>query len=334
MNATPTVTVALAAYNAGPVLAQTLESVLAMAGPAFEVIAIDDGSTDGTAALLEGFAGRVTVVHQANAGLASARNAAIARARGEFVALMDQDDLCRPERLAVQVAALRAHPEAILCSSDFAAFTADGPLSDSHGARYYSAIAEAPGGLASLYAHTATLEAGNATIALRHGTVYPEITFGNFVHPPTVLFRREAASGLCFDEALRYTCDWEWLCRMARRGPFVHVGRALLDYRLSATQLSAQGRGDEEIAAVAGRLAAADPAIAAGHPARFHAAMAGLHHDAAYSLAERDKRKAFGHWAESVRHGGPGLRALRLAARIAAPASLIRLVRARRARKA
>jgi glycosyltransferase involved in cell wall biosynthesis len=107
----PRVSVILPVYNGEPYLAEAVDSILGQTYADFELIAIDDGSRDGSGALLDAVRDpRVRVVHQENMGLALTLNKGIALARGEFIARQDQDDISRPERLARQVAYLDAHP--------------------------------------------------------------------------------------------------------------------------------------------------------------------------------------------------------------------------------
>jgi GT2 family glycosyltransferase len=92
----PLVSVVIPAYNASVFLPETLRSVLAQDYPNFEVWVVDDGSTDNTGAIVTAFAlkdDRVQLLQQANGGVAAARNFGIRRARGEYVALLDADDL-------------------------------------------------------------------------------------------------------------------------------------------------------------------------------------------------------------------------------------------------
>ncbi len=110
----PTVSVVIPVYNGEPFLWEALESVAWQTRPVLEIIAIDDGSTDRSARILECFPG-VTILRQANAGVAAARNAGIAKARGEIIALLDADDIWTPDKLERQVAALLAEPDAGLC---------------------------------------------------------------------------------------------------------------------------------------------------------------------------------------------------------------------------
>lgn len=108
---TPRVSVILPVYNGEAYLLEAIESILGQTYADFELIVLDDGSRDGTAALLDAVRDpRVRVVHQENIGLALTLNKGIALARGEYIARQDADDISRPERLARQVAYLDAHP--------------------------------------------------------------------------------------------------------------------------------------------------------------------------------------------------------------------------------
>src|SRR5688500_15704659 len=100
-DATPTVSVLMAVYNGGAYLAEAVESILGQTLADFELIAVDDGSTDDSPAILKRFAERdprVRVVTKANAGLPRALNDGLALARGEFIARMDGDDVAYPHR--------------------------------------------------------------------------------------------------------------------------------------------------------------------------------------------------------------------------------------------
>jgi len=107
----PRVSVVLPAYNAEAYLPEAVASILGQTYADFELIALDDGSTDGTAAWLDSVRDpRVRVLHQQNIGLALTLNKGIGLARGAYIARQDADDISRPERLAKQVAYMDAHP--------------------------------------------------------------------------------------------------------------------------------------------------------------------------------------------------------------------------------
>lgn len=103
----PLVSIIVPAYNAARFIAATLESVLAQTHSHLEIWVADDGSVDETPQIVEGFArrdARVRWFRQENAGVGAARNAAIARAQGRYLATIDADDLWHPEKIATQVA--------------------------------------------------------------------------------------------------------------------------------------------------------------------------------------------------------------------------------------
>ncbi|MCB1713751.1 MAG: glycosyltransferase family 2 protein, partial [Candidatus Competibacteraceae bacterium] len=97
-----TISVIIPAHNRAHTLPRALDSVLAQTRPADEVILVDDGSTDDTAALLQAHYPTVRYLHQPNQGVSAARNSGIRLARGDWIALLDSDDAWLPHKLACQ----------------------------------------------------------------------------------------------------------------------------------------------------------------------------------------------------------------------------------------
>jgi glycosyltransferase involved in cell wall biosynthesis len=111
---TPTVSVIMPVRNGAAYLSESVASIRSQDFPSFELLIIDDGSTDGTPALLAAFAAadpRIRVVHQSPQGIVAALNSGIAQARAPYLARLDADDRARPGRLGRQVAFMAAHPE-------------------------------------------------------------------------------------------------------------------------------------------------------------------------------------------------------------------------------
>jgi glycosyltransferase involved in cell wall biosynthesis len=106
----PLVSVVIPVYNGARYLRAALESVFAQTYRSFEVIVVDDGSVDDSGKIAQSFP-EVHYIHQENRGVAAARNTAIAVARGEFLAFLDQDDLWTPEKLRLQIGHLLSHPD-------------------------------------------------------------------------------------------------------------------------------------------------------------------------------------------------------------------------------
>lgn len=106
----PLVSVVVPVYNVAGFLREALDSLFAQDYEPFEVVVVDDGSTDGSGAIARSYPG-VRYLRQENQGPAAARNAGIAAARGEIVAFADADDVQLPTRLSVQVGYLIEHPD-------------------------------------------------------------------------------------------------------------------------------------------------------------------------------------------------------------------------------
>lgn len=117
------VSVIMPCYNAARFIADAITSVLGQTEASWELIVIDDGSTDGSADVVRRFADpRIRLITQANAGVSAARNAGLAGSRGEFVAFLDADDRMRPDRLRVPLEIFAAEPSIDLVVCDFVRF--------------------------------------------------------------------------------------------------------------------------------------------------------------------------------------------------------------------
>jgi glycosyltransferase involved in cell wall biosynthesis len=128
------VSVVIPVFNREKFIRQTIESVLAQSYRDFEIIAVDDGSRDGSRAILESFADSVRVLEhpgRANRGQSASINLGLRQARGELIAVLDSDDLWLPQKLAIQVAYLDSHPDVGLVYGN-------GWMVDETGARRYA----------------------------------------------------------------------------------------------------------------------------------------------------------------------------------------------------
>lgn len=111
-NHEPSISAVVAVYETEDYIGEALDAILGQTRPPDEVVVVDDGSTDGTARILEGYGTRIRVLRQANAGYPSAMNRAIREARGDYVALCGADDVWEPTKLEWQVDAIRANADA------------------------------------------------------------------------------------------------------------------------------------------------------------------------------------------------------------------------------
>jgi glycosyltransferase involved in cell wall biosynthesis len=117
-SAAPLVSVIVPVYNGAASIGRALQSVFAQTFTDFEIICVDDGSTDDTPSVLASFGDKVRVMRQANRGFPGARNAGVAASRGQLIALIDHDDQWLPRKLELEVTALLSDPDAALVYSD------------------------------------------------------------------------------------------------------------------------------------------------------------------------------------------------------------------------
>jgi glycosyltransferase involved in cell wall biosynthesis len=111
-----TVSVIIPTFNRASMLKEAVESVLAQDFDGFEIIVVDDGSTDDTSEVL-GALPAISVVRQSNLGVSAARNAGIEQASGRLIAFLDSDDLWLPQKLSAQTAFFQKHPTALICQT-------------------------------------------------------------------------------------------------------------------------------------------------------------------------------------------------------------------------
>ncbi|MEL7038617.1 MAG: glycosyltransferase [Cyanobacteria bacterium J06592_8] len=125
---TPQVSVIIPAYNGSRYISQAVESVLSQTDCDFELIVVDDGSTDNTAEILQDYRDRIRYFSQQNQGVAAARNRGIQEAKAELISLLDQDDIFLPHKLAEQTACFQAFPNAGFVNSGWRLIDAEGHL--------------------------------------------------------------------------------------------------------------------------------------------------------------------------------------------------------------
>jgi glycosyltransferase involved in cell wall biosynthesis len=214
MNA-PLVSIVVPTYNRAYCLRRCIESVLGQSYRHFEVIVIDDGSTDNTRELIDHHYGRnhqVSYVYQNNKGVAAARNHGLRLSQGDYVALLDSDDTWKPWKLELQVAAMSQVPEVDMVWTDMEAVDAtDVVFSTSYLRTMYSAYQHFPTPeslfprslpISKIAPHIQTLPHSGS---FYYGDIFSPMILGNLVHTSTVLIRRNrVARERWFNEKFRY----------------------------------------------------------------------------------------------------------------------------------
>src|SRR5258708_3790649 len=114
----PEISVVIPAYNRAKTIHEPIDGALAQEPKIFEIIVVDDGSSDKTADVVAMYGQPVRLVQKANGGVSSARNAGIKAAHGKYIAFLDSDDLWMPGKLAAKYAYLQSHPDIPLVYTD------------------------------------------------------------------------------------------------------------------------------------------------------------------------------------------------------------------------
>jgi len=199
MSDAPPVTVIMAAYNCEDYIAEAVESVIAQTYPHWELLCIDDCSTDGTRDVIARYVSaddRVRLLcNEENMGAAATRNRGIEAARGEYVAILDADDVSMPDRLERSLAAFRDHPEVVLVGS---------------GARL--------------------IDGSGADKGIWHKH--------RLVHSSVMVSRDTLAHVGGYDEFFRYGHDVDLYLRLSLLGPFCILGEPMVKYRRHGTGIS------------------------------------------------------------------------------------------------
>ena len=240
----PSFSVVIAAYQAADTIAEAIESALAQGLPPLEVIVCDDGSTDDTAAALEPYLDRIVLIRKSRGGAASARNAALASAKGEFFAILDADDAYLPGRLEALGELAVARPDLdILCTDAFLEVEGHVVARFGEGCAFElvnqrAAILERCFCLAPAYRRTTLMETGGFDESLHTGEDWECLMR---------LFRGDASAGLVDEPLYRY--------RFHGRSLTSDRVRTLRD-RLVILEQAGRGNGlsDDEQAALARSL--------------------------------------------------------------------------------
>ncbi len=207
------ISVIIPAYNAEKTILETIKSLQKQTFSNFELIVVNDGSTDKTLELLSKIEEpRLRVFSYENGGLPVARNRGIAHAVGEYITFIDADDLWTPDKLELQLAALQQSPESGVAYS-------------------WTAFIDEKGKF--LYAGKPPYFEGN---------VYPQLLVVNFVASGSnILVRRKFIEFVgSFDPSLKSAEDWDYNIRLAAQCPFVVVSKYQILYRKSSQTMSSK----------------------------------------------------------------------------------------------
>lgn len=212
------VSVIMPAYNCAGYVAEAIDSVLAQDYPNLELVIVDDGSDDDTADVIKGYSDRVRLFAQRNSGPAAARNFAVAKARGDYLAFLDGDDYWLPGKISAQMRYLTQHPESRFVYGRFIRWeqAQDGSFLPS-----------------DAVPRTAAKDGVDAPYS---GSIYTKLLLDNIVHIITALIHRSVYDSVGgFDESLRTGEDYDFWLRVSRSFMADRLARDVALYRIHST---------------------------------------------------------------------------------------------------
>lgn len=206
----PAVSVIIPVYNGKCYIAKTIESVMAQTEPAWELIAINDGSTDNSLEVLEQYAGkmpdRIRVITVSNGGVSTARNTGVAAARGTYIAFLDQDDLFAPDKIQRQKEMFERDPALGISFTNETVIDGNGQV----------------------------LQDNVLKLGPEHrGNVFETLVFDNFIPISSVMIKRDLFEKIGgFSPKYTLAEDLDFLLRAAQNTRVDYIDEPLLQYRV------------------------------------------------------------------------------------------------------
>lgn len=239
----PLVSVVIPTYNRAYCISRAIDSALAQTHHNLEIVIVDDGSRDNTQEVIQqqyGHEPRVKYFYQDNTGVSGARNHGMTLAQGNFVALLDSDDIWFPWKIEAQLAVFRAFPEVGMVWTDMEAIDPDNQVVNPRylrtmysAYRWFSSADLFPQSV-RLSDHAANLPEAISDVSAYRGDIYSQMIMGNLVHTSTVLMRRERMQRVG-DFNSKYTHggeDYHFHLRTCREGSVAFLDASSIQYQL------------------------------------------------------------------------------------------------------
>lgn len=235
----PKISVVIPCYNGERFITAALQSVYGQSFVDYEVIVIDDGSTDATRMVIAPYLNRLRYHHQENQGLAVARNVGLQLACGDYVTFLDADDIWEPDNLRIKYEVLIRYPGIAGVFSEFSIFDVTGER-HSHGTKHLFPFFSRTGrDYADIFEESHILLPPNNSKTVYVGNIFESLFLGNFILPTSMVFNRALAREIGdFRSHMRTQQDYEYWLRFARRYRFAFIDHALVRYRRHPEQLT------------------------------------------------------------------------------------------------
>lgn len=227
----PKVSVIIPSYNRANYISEAIDSVLNQTYQDFEIIVIDDGSTDNTKEVLSKYDNKIRYLYQKNSGASAARNLGINKAIGEYISFLDADDIWLPFKLKSQIDIMAKNQDVALIFTDIESFNHCGIV------RYSLMRSQFPQETDSFKNKVLKINFNDGTII--KGALYEELIYGNFIFTPTVLINKNCLQREeYFDENLYISEDYDFWLRITQKYQVLYCNKVTARCRLTDNSLS------------------------------------------------------------------------------------------------
>jgi glycosyltransferase involved in cell wall biosynthesis len=245
----PFVSVVVPVYNGERYLSRTLDSIIAQTVSDWEIVAVNDGSTDDSQKILDEYAKKypqkISIISVNNGGISRARNTGVSAARGTFIAFIDQDDLWKPEKLERQVRMFSENDNLGISFTNESIIDGNGAL-----------------------VHEKVFALNNKM----KGDVFEQILFDNFIPISSVMLRRSLFREIGgFDPQYSLAEDYDFLLRVVQKVPVDYIDEPLLLYRVHSGSWTYKkiDKITEEACSILDYWRTRDPHLFRNHPLRY-----------------------------------------------------------------
>lgn len=237
----PKVSVIVPTYNNANYIEEALKSIMAQDYQDYEIIVIDDGSTDKTREIVQSLGDNIKYVYQANQGLAGARNTGVQRSKGDYITFLDGDDIWETNNLSIKVKVLEEYPLLGAVFSDFFLFNKHRVISQRGMRKQYPIFSKRRKTLDEIFSEVQTMQMNGLDVDIYKGNIFQSLLFGNFINACSILIRKTCQEDIgFFRDELRTQQDYEYWLRFSRRFEIAFLDMSLVWYRRHEDQLTAQ----------------------------------------------------------------------------------------------
>lgn len=301
------------AFNGVRFIAEAIDSVLGQTYRNVEVIVVDDGSTDGTKGLCQGYGSRIKYIYQENAGISSARNTGIDQAKGDLICLMDQDDIMKPFKIELQVAYMQHSTKEIgFLFTDFTRIKDGAIITEASSRSFFEVFRTNPKlTYKDIFQQRTTFQ--NLTLPcpeeylsyhIYAGNIVKHLIYGNLILPSTTMFKRDSLEH--FDPSVIHYEDYELFSRIAKKYQAAYLDIPTVLYRVHDTNFSGPVNYESRILAYyrhIEKLWAADPRFYAAFKQEIDRSLSLKSYSLArYYILQKDYTRACSYFSKSLRH--------------------------------